>query len=154
MKKFRFLKDECMNIKFNNSKEFLVADDEFITNGFICLRKEFITRPKSIELVDIAQWFYWQNGEVNTCTLKEILKNILDAKFTQNAVFISDDGEIVRLDYPERKDGQKDIMIKSSDYKRLMAISEKICFKLAGYTPFDKLQIILDDKIIGVLNTL
>lgn len=152
MKRFRFLKNECMMADAEKNKIFLLRDDQYTTNGFICLENKYCTDTKGAEYVDLAGWNIikkWKQENKNT--IADLLHHLFYAEITQDAHFVERNEKFVSLDYPSIKDGQRNIQLKPADYDRLMQISEKIKFRLTGYQPGNPLQIVLNSDIIGVI---
>lgn len=153
MKRFKFLKDECMMADIAKNKIFLLRDEEYTTNGFICLKNKYCTDTKNIEYVDLTGWNIvkkWKQKE-NQNSISDLLHHVFYAEITQDTFFIEETPTLIKFGYPGRKDGQRDIWFKPADYKRLMAISDKIKFRLTGYQPGNPLQIVLDNDVIGII---
>lgn len=154
MKRFRFLKDECMTADTQKNKVFLLRDNIYTTNGYICLENKYCADTKGAECVDLYGWSFikkWEQSE-KTNTIADLLHHLFYAEVTQDTFFIEETPTLVKLGYPGRKNGQREIYLKPADFKRITAISDKIKFRLTGYHPGNPLQIVLGNDIIGVIH--
>lgn len=145
MKKFSFRKCELME------NDFLVYDDEFISNGVIALKKEYVLIRK--------------NFNVNLFTLKEAEKRI-KCSLRPNAETLKD---VLKLHYNCNNKIDKNnivfdnhkatIMTKTNrigdiyfcvDFiKRILNISEDIELYFGDYR-YSPLQIVLNNEVIGI----
>ena len=143
-----------MTAETQKNKVFLLRDAEYTTNNFICLENKYCADTKCAEYVDLTGWNIIKKWEQRKCkyTIADLLQHLFYAEVTQDTFFIEETSTLVKLGYPGRKIGQREIYLKPADFKRIMAISDKIKLRLTGYHPGNPLQIVLGNDIIGVIH--
>lgn len=145
MKKFSFNKCELME------NEFLVHDDEFISNGVIALKKEYALIRKNLNV----NFFTLKEAEKrincalppNAEKLKDILKLHYDCnnKIDKNNIIFDEHKATIMT----KTNRIGDIYFCADFIKRILNISENIELYFGEYR-YSPLQIVLNNEVIGV----
>lgn len=154
MKKFNFKKDEFVGTR-SGENGFLVADEEFVTNGQVLLKKEFVEKNKDAKYISLNSYYAKDRaagGERKPATLGGIFKEKLITAHEIDLKFIEEKEQYVVFEIENEYydiEGKK-TYIFASYYKRLKKIGN-ITFRATYNSPFSTIQIRLDGEVIGLI---